>query len=526
MTRVTDRLAETAHVARVLARSGVFAPTRPDRLARMAGAFRHWGVSLGGLFAAGGARFGDRAAIIDEQGTISFAELDDRTDALARAFVAAGLRAGDVVGVLCRNHRSLIDATGGLAKLGVDILYLNTGFAAPQLREVTEREGVATLVHDDDFAALVADAGIASHIDTTTLDRMIGSFATGPRPPRPERESRTIILTSGTTGTPKGARQQHTDDTSGLALLERIPYRAGETMVVAAPVFHSWGLANSIIGLLLGDTLVLQRHFDPEATLAAIERHRAQVLVAVPVMLMRILELPPEVRARYDTSSLRFVPLSGSALPGHLATEFMDAFGDVVYNLYGSTEVGAVSVANPADLRAAPSTAGRPPRGVDVRLLDDDGRAVAQGDTGRIFVHSGLLFDGYTDGANKIVLDGFMQTGDLGHFDAAGRLFVDGRDDDMIVSGGENVYPAEVEDVIAQLPAVADVAVTGVPDPEWGQRLKAFVIRRPDRALDAEAVRAHVHANLARYKVPRDVEFVDHIPRNTTGKIVKRELNS
>ena len=325
MARVTDRLTEAAHAARVLARSGALMPTRPDRLARMAGAVRHWGVSLGGLFAASGARFGDRTAIVDEYGTASFAELDRRTDALARAFIASGIRGGDVVGILCRNHRSLFDATGGLAKLGVDVLYLNTGFAAPQLREVADREGVAAIVHDDDFAELASEAGAQPRIDTTTLETMISRFASGPRPPRPERESRTIILTSGTTGTPKGARQQHTDDTGGLALLERIPYHAGETMVVAAPAFHSWGLANSIIGLLLGNTLVMRGHFDPEATLAAIERHRAQVLVAVPVMLMRILELPADVRARYDTSSLRFVPLSGSALPGRLATDFMDA---------------------------------------------------------------------------------------------------------------------------------------------------------------------------------------------------------
>jgi len=241
-------------------------------------------------------------------------------------------------------------------------------------------------------------------------------------------------------------------------------------------------------------------------------------------MLLRMLELPAEVRARYDTSSLRFVPLSGSALPGNLATRFMDAFGDVIYNLYGSTEVGSVSVATPADLRAAPTTAGLPPRGTLIRLLDEHDREVPAGANGRIFVRGPLAFSGYTDGGSKTVVDGFMHTGDTGHVDRNGRLFVDGRDDEMIVSGGENVFPSEVENVLTRLPGVVEAAVVGVPDDEFGSRLKAFVVARPDAALDAETVRAFIRANLARFKVPREVEFVEELPRNGTGKVMRTEL--
>jgi acyl-CoA synthetase (AMP-forming)/AMP-acid ligase II len=533
-----ERLTEAARAAAVLARAGVLHPEPPSRMLRIASAVRHWGPSVAAVFAITAARFDMRIALVDERGALTFADLDRRSDALALGLRDIGVGEGDTVGVLCRNHRYFFDLTGALAKLGVNVLFLNTGFSAPQLRDVMQREDAHVLVHDDEFSPVALGADVATRVlawtDTgrsvdprpPTADDLIASHAEGPDLPRPAREGRTIILTSGTTGTPKGALQgRPSDPLGGIGVLERIPYRARETMLIAAPCFHSWGLTNALVSLMLGDTMVLERSFDPERTLAAIARYRAQVLVAVPVMLSRILELPDDVRRRYDTSSLRLVPLSGSALPGDLATRFMNAFGDVVYNLYGSTEVGAVSVAVPDDLRAAPTTAGRPPRGTEVRLLDDHDRDVAPGETGRIFVRSPLSFDGYTDGGTKATVDGFMHTGDTGHRDAAGLLFVEGRDDDMIISGGENVFPAEVEDVIAQHPGVVEAAVIGVPDAEFGQRLKAFVVTRGGVQLDADDVRAHVRANLARFKVPREVEFVEALPRNATGKVMRRHLD-
>jgi fatty-acyl-CoA synthase len=392
------------------------------------------------------------------------------------------------------------------------------------------------LVHDDEFTALVADGADVplvvvawcepgAEAGRITLDALTTEGPDTPPDP-PSRPGRSIILTSGTTGTPKGApRPQSAGIESVVSLLDRIPYGAGETVVLPAPLFHSWGYGNLSLGLLLATTLVLRRQFDPETTLADVERHRAQVLVAVPVMLQRILELPDEVKRRYDTSSLRVVPLSGSAIPAGMATRWMDEFGDNLYNLYGSTEVGWATIATPADLRADPRTAGRPPLGTVVRLLDEDGRAVPTGETGRIFVGSELLFEGYTGGGTKEVVDGLMSTGDTGWFDRAGRLHVAGRDDEMIVSGGENVFPREVEDLLATHADVVEVAVVGVPDDEFGQRLKAYVVRRPGATLTEQDVREVVRDNLARFKVPRDVVFVDELPRNTTGKVLKRLLD-
>ena len=334
-----------------------------------------------------------------------------------------------------------------------------------------------------------------------------------------------MILTSGTTGAPKGAQRKEPRTLDPAAsLLSKIPLRARERTLVAAPLFHSWGLAHLVLGLGLSSTLVLHRRFDPEQTLGAIDEHGVTALVVVPVMLQRILERGPKVVRKYDTGSLRVIAASGSVLPGELATDVMDTFGDVLYNLYGSTEVAWATIATPAELRAAPGTAGRPPRGTIVRLYDAAGAEVGAGETGRIFVRNELVFDGYTGGGGKAVIDGLVSSGDVGHFDEEGRLFVDGRDDEMIVSGGENVFPREVEDAIAALDGVDEVAAIGVDDARFGRRLRAFVVRSAGAELTERDVKAHVKANLARFKVPRDVVFLDELPRTATGKVLKREL--
>jgi fatty-acyl-CoA synthase len=294
--------------------------------------------------------------------------------------------------------------------------------------------------------------------------------------------------------------------------------------MIAAPMFHSWGFAHFTLAMGLCSTIVLKRKFDPEATLSLTAQHECTGLVVVPVMLQRIMELDDEVLRRYDLSRLKAVPVSGSALPPAISERWMNLFGDNLYNLYGSTEVAWATIATPADLRAAPGTAGRPPRGTVVRLYDEDGRPVAPGQTGRIFVGNELAFEGYTGGGNKDAIDGLLSSGDVGHFDEGGRLFIDGRDDDMIVSGGENVFPGEVEDLLAGHEAVAEAAVFGVADADFGQRLKAVIVVRDGHELGADEVKRFVKSNLAGYKVPRDVDFVVELPRTSTGKVLKREL--
>jgi acyl-CoA synthetase (AMP-forming)/AMP-acid ligase II len=523
-------------VARTLASAGVIRPQRPDTIVRTLLTLNRWGPTPAAGYATAAVRDPQQEAILDELGTLTFEAVHRRTNALAHSLSDAGILEGDDVAVMCRNHRGFIEATVALSKLGANALFLNTAFAKPQLTEVAQREKPVAIVFDQEFSELLEDAArrrkrfIAWHdedegpLEDPTLDELIESGDPDEVVP-PEEPGRAVILTSGTTGTPKGAsRRQPETVEPAAALLSRIPLHARERTMIAAPLFHSWGFAHFTLGMLLSSTLVLRRKFDPEQTLATVAQYRCTALPLVPVMMQRIMELPEETRRKYDLSCLRVVPVSGSALPGELAERFMDEFGDVLYNLYGSTEVAWAAIATPEDLRAAPGTSGTPPRGTRLAIIDEDGSEVPLGETGRIFVGNDMLFEGYTGGGGKDVVDGLMATGDVGRLDERGRLFVEGRDDEMIVSGGENVFPREVEDLLTEHGKVAEVAVIGVDDEDFGQRLKAFVVKRDGGKVSEDELKSHVKANLAGFKVPREIEFVEELPRNQTGKVLKREL--
>jgi fatty-acyl-CoA synthase len=524
---------EAGYAATLLqARGAGVALTPPHRLLGTLRDLEAYGPA-GAAVSLAAASFGDRPALIDELGVLTFADLDRRTNALANALRARGFQAHDGLGILARNHRGLFESIVAGAKLGARTLLLNTDFAGPQLADVCRREDVQALIHDEEFTQ-IADAVdptggkfVAWHDGEpheTTLEALITGAATT-RPPRPSSKQRIVLLTSGTTGTPKGAPR---DLALSLALpggyLSKIPLRSGRVAVLAAPAFHAWGLLSSMIAMGLGNTLVVARRATPEWTLDALEKNHADALISVPILLARLLDVgADEIRSR-ELSALRVIAVSGSALPADLATRTMDLLGDIVYNLYGSTEVAYATIATPADMRAAPGTVGRPPHGTTIKLLDQDGREVAQGETGRIFVGSTMQFEGYTGGGNKEIVSGLMSTGDVGHVDDAGRLFVDGRDDDMIVSGGENVFPAEVEELLGRFDGVQEVAVVGVDDETYGKRLRAYVVVADGVDLDEQTLKDHVKANLARYKVPREIVFIGQMPRNPAGKIVKRDL--
>jgi acyl-CoA synthetase (AMP-forming)/AMP-acid ligase II len=519
-------------VAATLARRGLLHPGPPARVLRQLLELRRWGFGLTGELRQAAARDPDRVAVIDDDGVWTYAALLDSAQRLTGVL---DVRAGDRVGLLSRNSASMVASMVALTSAGADPVLINTGLSPSQLAAVVRDQGLRLLLHSREFTPTGVPArcldDLAPPPPGSSSSRSAPPPGSGPlpssaRPPLasapepPARPGRTIVLTSGTTGLPKGAQRPTPGGFGPLAsIIDRIPLRAGVRMMIAAPLFHTWGLAGLQIALALRATVVLRRRFSPADALQAMIRERCSALIAVPVMLQGLMELPPG-----ELPPLSVVAVSGSALPGGLATRFMDRYGDVLYNLYGSTEASWASIATPADLRAAPGTAGRPPHGTRVAVLGPDGRVLPRGRPGRLFVGNEMLFEGYTNGAGKETRDGLLATGDLGHVDADGRIFVDGREDDMIVSGGENVFPSEVENLLADLPGVREVAVIGVPDPTYGQRLAAYLVRRPGASLDADTVRAHVREFRARFCVPRDVIFLEALPRNATGKVLKREL--
>ena len=530
------QITESGHaLARLVAR-GIIEPRDLGSAAQSAKLVRLYGPQAT-MAILGARKYADLPAIVDERGSLTYKQVDDQSWALAHGLAKLGLGEGSVVGLLCRDHRGLIIAMAGCGKLGARLVLMNTGFAKPQFAEVCAREGVKVVMHDSEFCGLLdalppelpriltwVDDGAQLPSGAPTIDDMVAANP-ATELPAPSKPGGSVILTSGTTGLPKGASRDTVSPFATAQIVDRVPFPRKGTMVIVSPIFHSTGWATYLVGAALGNKVVTARRFNAENTLKLIAEHRAEMLVAVPTMLHRMVELGPEVIGKYDTSSLKVILVAGSALSPELATRTQDTFGDVLYNMYGSTECAIATIATPAELRAAPGTAGRAPVTCEAVLFDEnDQRVKGANRRGRIFVRNGAPFKGYTDGRSKQIIDGYMSSGDMGHFDENGLLFVDGRDDDMIVSGGENVFPQEVENLLEERDDIAEVAVVGVDDVEFGKRLRAFVVAEPGATPDGDAIKLYVKENLARHKVPRDVVFIDELPRNATGKLLRRVL--
>ncbi|APE36335.1 acyl-CoA synthetase [Nocardia mangyaensis] len=506
----------SARQIRAMQRAGLIDLRRPDQVVQTARAMRILGPIAGGIRTAA-RRSPDRIAVVHDDRQVSYRELDERTDAIAARWHAEGLRARDTIGVLGPDGLRLVETMAAAAKLGCKLVLLNTGFGAAQLRDVLVREQVGALALDPSLTALAADLP-----DGITLLDTEGADTTS-RLPDPAEQGGFVLLTGGTTGTPKGAPRRVESPLAGAQFVDRVPLRRGQTVLLCAPLFHGTALSQFILALNLGSTIVLHGRFDAARALAQIAEHRADMVVLVPTMLRRILDLDPEVLSATDTESLRIIFTAGAALPSSLGTRAIEVFGPVIYNFYGCTETGTATIATPQDWLAAPGTVGKAPVGISVALYTEDGTHITEPEVvGTVYVGNSIAFNGYSGGGSKQVRGGLMSTGDLGHFDSGGRLFIDGRDDDMIVSGGENVFPGEIEDLLYRHPAITEAAVVGVGDEEFGQRLAAFIVRGAE--LDADAVRAYVKTHLARFKAPRDVVFVDELPRTPTGKIDRRGI--
>ncbi|MGB5795367.1 MAG: long-chain-fatty-acid--CoA ligase FadD2 [Mycolicibacter algericus] len=537
--RYLERGSAELHYLRKVLQSGVLRLESPGIIASAIADGARWG-ELGMIPALNARRNPNGLAVIDDDGSITFKELDDAANAVANGLVAMGVRGGDGVAILARNHRWFLIANYGCARVGARLILLNSEFSGPQIKDVSEREGAKLIIYDDEYTEAVSQAdpplgklralGVNPDSDQPsgsadeTLAQLIARSSKA-RAPKVTKHASIIILTSGTTGTPKGANRSTPPTLAPIGgILSHVPFRAGEVTSLPSPMFHALGYLHGTLAMFFGSTLVLRRRFKPATVLEDLEKHKVTGIVVVPVMLSRILDQLEKTSPKPDLSNLRIVFVSGSQLGAELATRAMKDLGPVIYNMYGSTEVAFATIADPGDLQYNPATVGQVVKGVKVRILDDNGHQLPQGEVGRIFVGNFFPFEGYTGGGGKQIIDGLLSSGDVGYFDERGLLYVSGRDDEMIVSGGENVFPAEVEDLISGHPEVIEATALGVEDKEWGARLRAFVVRKEGSSVDEDTIKVYVKEHLARYKVPREVVFLDELPRNPTGKILKREL--
>lgn len=534
-----ERGSAELHYARKMFSAGALKLEPPQDIVAFVADIRRWG-ELGMIPALNARRTPHAAAVIDDFGEMTFKELDDAANAVANGLLAKGVKGGDGVAILARNHRWFLVSVYGAAKIGARIIMLNSEFSGPQIKEVSEREGGKVIIYDDEYTQAVQAAepelgklrALGVNPDKPdepsgtdeTLEDLIARTGSAP-PPKASKNASIIILTSGTTGTPKGANRSAPPSLAPVGgVLSSVPFKANEVTSLPAPMFHALGFLHATIAMMLGSTLVLRRRFKPATVLADIEKHRVTAIVVVPVMLSRMLDELDKTTPKPDLSSLRIVFVSGSQLGAELATRALKELGPVIYNLYGSTEVAYATIARPQDLSKNPATVGPVVKGMKVKILDDNGNELPRGEVGRIFVGNFFPFQGYTGGGGKQIIDGLLSSGDVGYFDEDDLLYVSGRDDEMIVSGGENVFPAEIEDLVSGHPDVVEATALGVEDKEWGHRLRCFVVKVEGSAIDEDTIKTYVRENLARYKVPREVVFIEELPRNPTGKILKREL--
>ena len=473
--------------------------------------------------------------------TISFGELDRRIDAIAQALVRRGFGRGTSVLLMMKNRPEFIEAATGVSRMGGAAVAVSWRSTANELVYLASHCGARAIVVEADLWPAVEEAKkqlpnvetiftVGGHAPgAVRFEELLDGTARFDEPEGAAEEAAVVIYTSGTTGKPKGAVRKFPKEAlpAVMRIIAETPMRVDDIHLVVCPLYHSTAFAFVTFAHLLGATAVILDEFKPEPFLQAIEHYGVTQTALVPTMLHRVLALGDETLDKYTTRSLRAIFSLGAPLPGPLAIETMDHFGDILYNLYGATEIGLVTIAKPVDLRAAPGTIGQVIPGNEIRLLDDAGSEVRPGSVGELYVRNKMLVAGYhkdAEATRSSMKDGFFSVGDLARCDRDGRYFIEGRKRDMVISGGVNVYPAEVEGVLEQHPALAEVAVIGVEDAEWGERVRAFVVRRPGQHVDEGELKSWTRERLAGPKVPRDFVFLDMLPRNPTGKVLKREL--
>jgi long-chain acyl-CoA synthetase len=479
------------------------------------------------------------AALIFGQLERSGAEIDARAARLAGGLARLGIEDGDVVAVMLRNDPAYVDIIHGCRIAGAYYCQINWHFKRDEAGFILGDCGAKVLFIQPDLLAEI-DGAVPPHVRVITVAHAPGDiaefetwlaaqapYAGAPRTPRGH-----MAYTSGTTGRPKGVRRlPPTPAQQVLAAQvakEALGIYPGVRSLLSAPLYHSAPSSFAQQSLLQGSLFVLEEKFDAAATLALIERHRIDTAYLVPVMYVRLLRLPAEIRSRYDLSSLKFVASTGSPCAPEVKKAMIEWLGPVIYEAYASSETGYITAMSPHDAMRKAGSAGKALGSAQIRILDDAGRDLPAGEIGTIYAHqpaySDFTYHGNEAARHAVDRNGLVSVGDMGYLDDEGFLFVCDRASDMVISGGVNIYPAEIEHVLITLPGVADCAVVGIPDDEFGESLAAQVVAEAGAKLDAEAIRHALSERIAGYKVPRRIDIVEALPRDDNGKVQKRKI--
>jgi len=486
----------------------------------------------------------DKPALICGDDVLTYRAYDERSNRAARALIELGVQPDDRVAVMTYNSIAGSEVTSGLRKARAISVPVNFRLRGAELAYVIQDSGARVVCAGPEFVQhveaarpqiepapiLVAIGDGALPAGWVRLDDAMAAVSAEALPDDEDTgPGAAMIYTSGTTGHPKGAyRTQSIDPMSVLQVIQWFGLRNDDVHLVAGPGYHSAVGAFSGMTILCGATLVIMPRFEPEQALALIQEHRVSTTYMAPTLLQRIMDLPEDVRAKYDVSSMRSIVLGAAPCPYSLKERATAYFGEVLWEFYGATETGFNLILRPEDQLRKPGSAGTPPEGQEVLLLDDDGNPVPEGQPGELWVRNGYLASYYNqpEATERAMRDGYFSVGDIAYRDAEGYYYICDRKIDMIISGGVNIYPAEIETCLHAHPAVRDAAVIGVPDDHWGESVKAVVALQPGAGATEQELIDWCRGRIADYKRPRSVDFVSELPRDQAGKLLKRRIRA
>ena len=487
----------------------------------------------------------DRAALIMDDQVVTFEELESKTNALANAFLGLGIEPGDRISILLHNSPEILEAWSAAGKISVTPIALNYRFKEDELAYIINDSESRVLIYGHEFEQVVNATRAKLTVPPLVYICLGGSRVPGvldldeiikgapDTPPQVKSDASgvasSLIYTSGTTGRPKGVfRKSRTRLNSLLAYANLFETTHDDTHFVAGPLYHSAPYAWAVFSLILGNTVVIMPRFDAEEYLRLIQEYKVTTNWAVPTMLNRILNLPPEVRERYDISSLRVMTVGGESFPFPLVKKAVEYFGEgKIFEFFGATETSCVTYMRPEDQLRKPGSCGVPAIGCDIKLLDENRNEVPVGEPGIMYVKHEFLLDGYyrnPEATAENYHNGYFTVGDMGRVDEEGYYYIVDRAVDMIISGGVNIYPAEIEEVLYGHPDLFDASIIGVPDPDWGEKIVAYAVKKKNARIPEQDVMDYVGQRLASYKKPKEVIFLSEIPYSPSGKQLKRVL--